>query len=182
MGLAGHGEKSRFYSGCSGNRSDEVRFTSFQSILWSQSERCVGRGWGRRGGSSALQGESGFREVKTWRWGSAVAGPEVTRRAGKLQGRWALLQVPRTPQPGCSHAPSPFLTHSVIVPPHPPLSWARKSWHHRDVTDPARASEPPTWCVRQSRGVPQLLDFKAGFPEEVTSQLPHPPLVSSDTV
>ena len=43
-GLAGHREKSPSYSGCSGDKSDEIRFTSLQYILWFQSAQCVGVG------------------------------------------------------------------------------------------------------------------------------------------
>ena len=43
-GLAGHREKSPSYSGCSGDKSDEIRFTSLQFILWFQSAQCVGVG------------------------------------------------------------------------------------------------------------------------------------------
>lgn len=66
-GLAGHREKSPSYSGCSGDKSDEIRFTSLQYILWFQSAQCVGVG--EEGHLSALRNESGFREVKVWLWG-----------------------------------------------------------------------------------------------------------------
>lgn len=70
--------------------------------------------------------------------------------------------------------PSPIFSHTVIIPSHP-VKLAPQRGDRPSLS-------PQVWCVRQNREVPQLLDFKLAFLEEVTSHLPHPPLVSSDTV
>lgn len=64
-GPAGHRETSGGYSGCS--ETGVIRLDLYlYNLLGFQSEQCVWVGWGEEGHLSALQDESGFREVEVW--------------------------------------------------------------------------------------------------------------------